>query len=473
VIRYGRGTFILLAGPPGTGKTLTAHAIADRLGRSLLAVDLAAVAARVENQQILPGLFREARMRGAVLFFDECETLFGDRRRGNELMTLLLTELERFDGVAVLATNLPEQLDPALLRRLLVRVRFEAPDVAARAQIWRKLLPPRLPLHPDVDLKRVAQAAPLTGGEIKNAVLAATARAYQRGGAEAVLQHADLLASAREQARIVTLSATEPGAARAPRVSLNDLHVPAPIRAAFEELLCATRHRRRLSEEWRIGGGAPIPNVALLHGPPGTGKSMSAEALAGSLGRPLITTHAGALRGKFVGESEQNLSATFARAQREDAVLLIDEADTMLNVRGEARGAHHDDVLTSTLLSLLDQHAGLVVLTTNRPAALDPALARRVGWQIELPLPDSAARAAIWRDCLPQTAPLDPGLSFDRLADRHPVSGGIIRSIAARAAARALVADRLITQDDLEALLGEHTVRRPAAPTGRVRPLEA
>jgi SpoVK/Ycf46/Vps4 family AAA+-type ATPase len=468
VIRYGRGTFILLAGPPGTGKTLTAHAIAARLGRRLLAVDLPAVAARVEYHQILPGLFREARMRGAVLFFDECETLFADRRRGNDLMTMLLTELERYDGIAVMATNLPEQLDPALMRRLLVRVRFEAPDAAARAQIWRKLLPPGLPLAPDVDLERVARSAPLTGGEIKNAVLAATARAYQRAGAETIVQQADLEGAARDQARLVTQSADEPGAPRTPRVTLSDLFVPAATQAAFAELIAVTRHRRRLHEEWRIGGGAPMPVVALLYGPPGTGKTLSAEAIAGSLGRPLITTHAGTIRGKYVGESEQNLAATFARAQREDAVLLIDEADTMLNARGQSRGQHHDDVLTSTLLSLLDQHPGLVILTSNRPGSLDPALARRAGWQLHLDLPDAAARAKIWRACLPETAPLDPRTNLTRLADRYPISGGDIRAVAARAAARALVTDRLIGQDDLEGLLGEQLLRRrpPTGPDG-------
>ena len=473
VIRYGRGTFILLAGPPGTGKTLTAHAIAARLGRRLLAVDLPAIAARIENQQILPGLFREARMRGAVLFFDECETLFADRRRGNDLMTMLLTELERYDGIAVLATNLPEQLDPALMRRLLVRVRFEAPDVAARAQIWRKLLPPGLPLAEDVDLERVARAAPLTGGEIKNAVLAATARAYQRAGAQASVLQADLEGAARDQARLITQSAEEPGAPRTPRVTLADLFLPAATQAELAELIAVTRHRRRLHEEWRVGGGAPMPLVAVLYGPPGTGKTLSAEAIAGSLGRPLITTHAGAIRGRFVGESEQNLAATFARAQREDAVLLIDEADTLLGARGQARGQHHDDVLTSTLLTLLDQHPGLVILTTNRPRSFDPALSRRAGWQILMELPDAAARAQIWRACLPETAPVHPRVSFVRLADRHPLSGGDIRSIAARAAARALVNDRLIEQDDLESLIGEQHARRAPIAEPKVKPMVA
>lgn len=459
VIRYGRGTFILLAGPPGTGKTLTAHAIAHRLGRRLLAVDLPAVAARVENHQILPGLFREARMRNAVLFFDECESLFADRRRGNDLMTVLLTELERFDGIAVLATNLPEQLDPALMRRLLVRVRFEAPDGRARAEIWRRLLPPGLPLAADVDLERVARTAPLTGGEIKNAVLAATAYAYQRGGADGVVCLADLEAAARDQARIVTLSADDPAAPRPARVTLADVCMPVATRAAFAELIAVTRNRRRMQEEWRVGGGAPMPVVALLAGPPGTGKTMSAEGLAGSLGRPLLTIHAGLVRSKYVGESEERLSAAFLRAQREDAVVLIDEADTLLSARGNTRGQHHDDVLTSTLLSLLDQHTGLVVLTSNRPGVLDPALARRVGWQIAMDLPDAAARLAIWQACLPETAPVDPRVRLVRLADRYPIAGGDIRVVAGRAAARALVEDRLIEQADLEALLAELDAR--------------
>ena len=130
-----------------------------------------------EAERFLPALFREARIQNAILFFDECEVLFASRHHGNMLMSLLLSELERFEGVAIMATNLPENLDEALMRRILVKVRFPEPDVSAREQIWRAHIPAQAPLADDVDIGALAERFPMAGGYIKNAVLAALAGA--------------------------------------------------------------------------------------------------------------------------------------------------------------------------------------------------------------------------------------------------------------------------------------------------------
>ena len=177
IIQYGRGILMLFYGKPGTGKTMTAHAIARHMNKRVLNVDIPTFMEHHDAERFLPGLFREARLQDAILFFDECEVLFGDRRAGNVLMTLLLTEIERFEGVAVLATNMPEDLDAALDRRILVKIRFPEPDRQARREIWRKHLPDKAPLAPDVDLDQLADRFEMTGGYIKNAVLAAVAAA--------------------------------------------------------------------------------------------------------------------------------------------------------------------------------------------------------------------------------------------------------------------------------------------------------
>lgn len=197
-IRYGRGILMLFHGPPGTGKTLSAHAVAHALGQRVLNVDVPSFVGNREASRFLPGLFREARLRNALLFFDECEGLFSDRRSGNEVMGQLLTELERFEGIAVMATNLPGALDPALMRRILVRVGFSSPDRAARREIWRRHLPPEAPLADDVDVDRLARHD-LAGGYIKNAVLVAVAEAVQGGTAEPRISMEHLDKAAREQ----------------------------------------------------------------------------------------------------------------------------------------------------------------------------------------------------------------------------------------------------------------------------------
>jgi len=210
-ISYGRGTILLFDGPPGTGKTLCAHAIAARLGRRVMNVDAAKFASTSDGASFVPALFREARLQNALLFFDECEALLSSRRLGNSLMHILLTELERFEGTCVLATNLPDMLDDALWRRALVRVHFGKPEHAARAEIWRSLLPAGMPLAADVDLERLSEIE-IAGGAIKNAILTAAAAAVYEAGA---------VASARVTQAMLEDAANAQGAGR--RITRADL----------------------------------------------------------------------------------------------------------------------------------------------------------------------------------------------------------------------------------------------------------
>lgn len=200
IIAYGKGILMLFYGSPGTGKTMMAHAVAHEMGMKVLNVDIPTFINHYDAQRFLPALFREAKMQNAILFFDECEALFASRASGNPLMTLLLTEIERFEGVAILATNLPQKLDDALDRRILVRVQFPDPDVAARRDIWVNHLPSKAPVASDVDVAVLAERYELTGGYIKNAVLMAVADAVHRGSeGEMQITMASLDQAARDQ----------------------------------------------------------------------------------------------------------------------------------------------------------------------------------------------------------------------------------------------------------------------------------
>ena len=441
VVKYGRGTLFLFTGPPGTGKTSTAHAIAHRLGKRLLNVDIPTFVGHAEALRFLPGLFREARLHNALLFFDECEALFASRRHGNELMTLLLTELERFEGVAVLATNLADKLDEALDRRVLVRVDFPKPDAIARERIWRMLLPPRAVLHADVDIRALALRHDIAGGYIKNALLNAIAGSVAEGAALScapVLTHALLDRAARDQSRRPASNEDGP-ALQAPLSTLADVYLPPREKRLVDEIVAAASTRRTVFERWGIAarqtGGRGV--VALFHGEPGTGKTFCAEAIAGELGRPLRRVTLPSVLSKWVGEAERSLARFFAEAAKDEAVLLLDEIDGLLMQRGEARASRHDDSIVNTLLDLLDRHEGVVILCTNRPDVLDKALGRRIGWTVEFPAPDVAGRLAIWRSLVPLAATGGQELDLRGLAHRYRLSGGRIRNAVIRAASRA------------------------------------
>jgi SpoVK/Ycf46/Vps4 family AAA+-type ATPase len=192
----GRGLAFNFAGPPGTGKTLCAEAMAHALGLKLLVVDYAEAESMWvgETPKNIVAMFRAAAEQNAVLFFDEADAIATRRstgaplradRESNLTVNVLLRELEAFNGIVIFATNLAANFDPAFERRIRTHVLFEMPGVEERARIWQLQIHPRkTPLAPDVDFRRLAEAYPVSGGDIKNAVIKAAAAAAAEPGAD-------------------------------------------------------------------------------------------------------------------------------------------------------------------------------------------------------------------------------------------------------------------------------------------------
>jgi hypothetical protein len=187
-----RGVRVLLSGAPGTGKTLSAEVLAHELGVDLLLVDIARIVSKWigETEKNLAEVFDAAERSQAVLFFDEADALFGRRtevsdahdRYANLETAYLLTRLERFEGLAVLSTNLRQNVDPAFIRRLEFVIELEEPARPEREALWRCHLPSEAPVADDVDVTELAARYPLVGGLIRNAAVAAGFLAAADGG---------------------------------------------------------------------------------------------------------------------------------------------------------------------------------------------------------------------------------------------------------------------------------------------------
>lgn len=187
----GRGIVALFDGPPGTGKTLCAEILSNELGQPLFRINVPQIVSKWvgETERNLAEIFKRAKAARSMLLFDEADSLFGSRteqkssndRYANMEVNVLLQEIERYDGVVLLTTNLYGNLDEALKRRLQFRISFPTPDGDQRKRIWERLLPPEAPLAEDVDLARLGKRFELTGGHIKNAVLKAAYRARATG----------------------------------------------------------------------------------------------------------------------------------------------------------------------------------------------------------------------------------------------------------------------------------------------------
>jgi hypothetical protein len=182
-LALGKGVNVLFAGPSGAGKTMAAEIVANELGLDLFKIDLSTVVSKYigETEKNLSQVFSAAENANAILFFDEADALFGKRsevsdshdRYANIEISYLLQKMEEYDGIAILATNLRQNLDDAFIRRLAFLIHFPFPDEASRLRIWNGAFPKATPLAEDLDLAYMARQFKVTGGNIRNIALAA------------------------------------------------------------------------------------------------------------------------------------------------------------------------------------------------------------------------------------------------------------------------------------------------------------
>jgi SpoVK/Ycf46/Vps4 family AAA+-type ATPase len=189
----------------------------------------------------------------------------------------------------------------------------------------------------------------------------------------------------------------------------------------------------------------------LFAGDSGTGKTMSAEVIAGDLGLDLFTINLSTVVDKYIGETEKNLERIFTEADEINGVLLFDEADALFGKRSEVRDAHdrYANMQVAYLLQRLETFDGLAVLSTNLRSNIDDAFARRLDAVVEFPMPDVAERRLLWSRCLGPRLPLADDVDLDFCATSFPLSGGNIRSIALTAAYMAAEGERAVEMLDL------------------------
>lgn len=202
----GHGTTIVFEGDSGTGKTMAAEVLARSLGLNLFQVDLSKLTSKYigDTEKHLSLIFSAARESSGILLFDEGESLFSKRsseasssqdRYSNLEINHLLQELESFDGIVVISTNLAQNIDEAFLRRISFQVSFPKPDESTREQIWRGHLSGGLPIHEDVDFKFLSTLS-VSGGLIRNIARMAASWASIRGDS---LTMRDILWSIRRE----------------------------------------------------------------------------------------------------------------------------------------------------------------------------------------------------------------------------------------------------------------------------------
>jgi vesicle-fusing ATPase len=243
---------------------------------------------------------------------------------------------------------------------------------------------------------------------------------------------------------------------------LDDLVLSPATRDGLDEVVAHARWSAAAHETLGFDGVRGRAVVALFHGPSGTGKTAAAEALAAAVDRDLWIVDLAKVVSKWLGETQRNLDTVLDEAATAGVVLLFDEADGLFGKRGEVTDARdrYANLEIDHLLQRIELHTGVVVLTSNRPAALDEAFARRIRLSVRFDLPDHAEREELWRRVLPVSL-LGADTDTDRVA-REELSGAAIRAAALAATVLATAGGSAVTSAHLET-----AVRRELEKTGR------
>ena len=435
---------VLLSGPSGTGKTLIAKAMANSADVPFISVtgpDLA----NIYNNPVerMHALFKEAREKSpCIIFIDEIEAIGAvDNRYGatnqsrTPALSQLLLEMDGMgnnSGVIVLAVcNHQDRLDKSLLRagRLDRHIYVAQPDLEERAQIFQLYLKD-VKLADDVDLSKLAEiTSGLSGADIakvcKDAAFTAT-----------VADEETVKFSYFEQAVVNVRKGLEDKSMEMGTIKFADVAGMEEAKREVTEIVDFLKHPEKYSH---LGGR--IPKGALLVGPPGTGKTMLAKAVAGEAHVPFFSRSGSEFVEMYVGVGASRVRELFAEAkEKAPCVVFIDEIDAVGTKRSnEGFNSEHDQTLNQLLTEMdgIDGASGVIVLAaTNREDILDDALLRpgRFDRKVHVTLPALTDREAIFKVHLKKVK-VDETVDLTQLARQTPgMSGAEIANVCNEAA---------------------------------------
>ncbi|MGD0770662.1 MAG: CDC48 family AAA ATPase [Tepidisphaeraceae bacterium] len=474
---------VLLHGPPGCGKTLIARIIAQESSANFYSISGPEIIHKFygESEAHLRKIFDEASRHGpAIIFLDEIDSIapkrentVGDveKRVVAQLLALMDGLNQRQNLIVIAATNLPNNLDPALRRpgRFDREIYIPIPDRNGRRQIL-DIHSRGMPLTQDVNLDRLAD---VTHGYV-GADLQALCREAAMSCLRKLLGDVDLSRGGIPSERLQTLEVTqehflsalaeiEPSAMRevfveVPSVTWDDIGGLAEVKRQLTE---AVEWPLKHAELFSKAGVRPAKGL-LLAGPPGVGKTLLAKAAATQSNANFISVKGPELMGRYVGESEKAVREVFRKARHAaPCVIFFDEIDALLPHRGTDNSSVGDRVIAQFLAEMdgVEELRGVLVMgATNRLDLIDPAVLRpgRFDLLVELPLPNLPARREIFQVHL-RGKPLAKDVDCADLARRTDgASAADIAGACARAALAAVrrvitspAAPLLITPDDL------------------------
>ncbi|MFT3692115.1 MAG: ATP-binding protein [Kofleriaceae bacterium] len=427
-----RGGVALFAGSAGYGKLRLARTmavVAHQIQRLLVveASQLPADPARLGK--LIEALGHEAELLAARLVIRRVDQFAVEPRSAAYLRHAVKSASFR---IWMTSDIDPARVDAPLLADLAtLNVSVGISDIGLRKQAWHAELARLNQSLDDDSLRAIASDFPLPRSAIETTAKMASALALVGGGVKNVLPRVAESQMLGQLGRFAKLSKSK---ARIADVVLTD-----NTREQIMELLAALKARRNVHERWGLAERHAIGRgiVAMFNGPPGTGKTMTAAAIANEIEMPLYRIDASSIMDRYVGETEKNLVRLFDEAAASRAALLFDEADALFGKRVEAEdsGDRYANLQVNTLLNLIEDYDGFVVLTTNIKGALDQAFLRRIIYKIGYEKPEADQLVQLWEYHLPDSIDCADDVDTEALAEEFDqLAGGDVKNAVLRAA---------------------------------------
>jgi hypothetical protein len=427
---------IQVVGQQGTGKRTAARSLLQYSNNNLLLADLK----KFSNSERIPRdlialVSREAKLQSADVYWENFDVLFdNDTRHENVYQDFQDYVAPKIGTTFIASTKRWYPLNTSNDWDLL-SVDIPSPAFPERLRIWQSHLG-SLGIDSNVQIvSDIASKFELNGFQIQAATRSAfhESRGQWLDGEEIPARY--LWEAARrhsntrlEQVAQVVLS----------RHRLEDLVLPPQQKELLDEICNRFNNAHVVYDDWGFLSGSLRGrglNI-LFAGPSGTGKTMSAEVMAGELGLELYKIDLSSVVSKYIGETEKNLDVVFREAEGSNAILLFDEADSIFGKRSEVKDAHdrYANLEVSYLLQKMEDYKGIAILTTNFRRNMDDAFLRRMHCSLEFPFPNEEDRYEIWQRSIPSEAPTHPDLDLRFMAKQFKFTGGSIKNVAVSAA---------------------------------------
>jgi DNA polymerase III delta prime subunit len=456
----GRAAPLILIGPTGAGRTTAARAAASELNLPLLAIDIApdqfadrlCVARREAGWHAAPLLAR-VKAGAQPTGVDWNEFWMG---LSGLHVPLLICAAPELAGAMIAAAP----IEPAVIV-------IPEPALAARAALWKSILPPNTSLTAG-DFDKLAIRFRFNPGRIARAARMAVSETSITSSHTSFNGAAITLEALIQSCRDVGSASMGPLAQKLPLpYTWDELVVPPSVRTELELARTWVRHQRTVLDQWGFGRRVAMGRglTMLLTGLPGTGKTMAAQVFARELGLDIYRVDLSRVVNKYIGETTKNIASLFNEAHASGAILFFDEADAIFGKRSEVKDAHdrYANQEVGYLLQKIEEYEGIAILASNRAGDMDEAFTRRFQFMIDFPMPDEAHRLKIWEGMFPAAAERENELDLSQLAGEFELSGGEIKNVALAAAYLAAAEGRPISAANVH-----RAVRREFGKNGRV-----